>query len=169
MQTAARECKDESSPSEFGREPTRFTHLDQSGKAKMVNIGWKTASRRTASARGEILVGAQVLAKIREQSMRKGDIITVSKIAGILGAKQTSQLIPMCHQVPLDHVQVRISESPAGESLIVEAEVETSYRTGVEMECLTAVSVTLLTIYDMCKSANKFMTISDIRLVTKTK
>lgn len=148
-----------------------FTHLDSEGRATMVNIGKKPAQKRTAIAEGRILVGQEILIKLSQgqSRMKKGDILSVSRIAGILGAKMTSQLVPLCHQIPLDHVQVDIKACDQTKSLIVRAQVETRHSTGVEMESLTAVSITLLTLYDMCKSDNKSMVITDVRLVSKTK
>lgn len=153
-----------------GGSSTVFSHLDREDKVRMVNIANKHPVRRFAVARGQIYVGNQVLDLIKEKRLEKGDIITVAKAAGIMGAKQTSNLIPMCHQVPLNHVQVDICECTQRQgTLLVEAIVESDHKTGVEMECLTAVSIALLTIYDMCKSANKSMQISNIHLVAKRK
>lgn len=135
----------------------------------MVNINDKKPVRRTALAQGKIIVGRETLDKIYEGSIKKGDILTVAKVAGIMGAKFTSNLIPLCHQIPLDCVDILIKPCNDTESLVVEALVETHHKTGVEMECLTAVSVTLLTIYDMCKSVNKHMIITDIKLLNKLK
>lgn len=155
-------------PSE-GRE---FSHLDGStGEARMVNVGAKERVRRLAEARGEIFVGAHVLERILNGSLAaKGDILSVTKIAGIMGAKSTSQLIPLCHQIPLEHIQVDIEPHDlAPGTLIVRAKVEAEHKTGVEMECLSAVSIALLTLYDMCKSVGRDMVISNIHLVGKSK
>ena len=148
---------------------TQFSHLNTEGKANMVNVGGKTKMKRTALAQGRIFVGDEVIARICDQSMKKGDIISVSRIAGIMGAKKTSHLIPLCHQIPLDHISVDIVPSQQSGSLLVTAKVEARHHTGVEMESLTAVTITLLTLYDMCKSVNKSMIVSDIKLLSKMK
>lgn len=147
----------------------KFTHIDSSGSAKMVDVGSKKNLRRVAVAQGRIHVGCDVLSSILDQTMKKGDVLKVSQIAGIMGSKMTSSLIPLCHQVPLDMISVDIKPDQPNGFLIVEAKVEATYKTGVEIESLTAVTVTLLTIYDMCKSINKGMIISDIKLLSKTK
>lgn len=135
----------------------------------MVNVGEKPRVERIAVARGQILVGQEVLSQINSNSIAKGNVISLSKIAGVMGAKLTSQLIPLCHTIPLDHVNVDVKQCDDSESLIVTASVQAHYNTGVEMESLTAVSVALLAIYDMCKSVNKSMVISNIKLVSKKK
>lgn len=135
----------------------------------MVDIGPKLPTRRMAVARGVIKVGNEVLNRILAKSMEKGDIIAVSKTAGIMAAKMTANLIPMCHQIPLDHVGIEVEPNQAEGTLAVTARVQTEHKTGVEMECLTAVSVTLLTIYDMCKSIGSNMSIRNIELLTKEK
>lgn len=148
-----------------------FSHLDEAGSVNMVDIGAKKIVKRTAVAEGRISVGQNVLEFVlKNKSISKGDIMTVSKVAGINGAKSTSQLIPLCHQIPLNHIKVDIEpcQQVAG-SILVTATVEAHYNTGVEMESLTAVAVTLLTLYDMCKSMNKSMVVSGVRLVTKKK
>lgn len=150
--------------------PTKeFSHLDEKGQAKMVDIGFKIKSKRVAVASGGIQVGDLVLNKLASKSMIKGDVITLSKVAGIMGAKSTSDLIPLCHQIPLNSIDVDIVPCRKTGSLVVTARVEADYTTGVEMESLTAVAVTLLTVYDMCKSVNKSMIISEIKLLSKTK
>lgn len=135
----------------------------------MVNVSDKKQVRRVAVASGRILVGNEVLARINSKRIAKGNLIGLSKVAGIMGAKMTSQLIPLCHNIPLDHVQVDIEPCLKSGSLIVTASAQAHHKTGVEMESLTAVSVTLLAIYDMCKSVSKCMIISDIKLVSKEK
>lgn len=146
-----------------------FSHLDAKGQAKMVNVGSKDCVKRMAIARGEIYVGSIVLEKITNKSLAKGDILTVSKIAGIMGAKMTSSLIPMCHHIALDHIQVDLWTDLERGAVVCESRVEAEHKTGVEMESLTAVSVTLLTIYDMCKSVGRDMRISNVRLIRKDK
>lgn len=135
----------------------------------MVDVGAKDISERIAVAQGRIHVGLAVLDKILNSSMGKGDVLSVSRIAGIMGAKQAGSLIPLCHQVSLDAVSVDIEACRPSGSLIVRSRVKSRDRTGVEMESLVAVSVALLTLYDMCKSENKSMQITDIELVSKSK
>lgn len=144
-----------------------FSHLDATGSAKMVNVSEKPVVKRIATAQGKIQVGQEVLDGL--EKIKKGDVITVAKVAGIMGSKLTSHLIPMCHQIPLNNVQIDIEVCKKSNSLIVTAQVEALHKTGVEMESLTAVSVTLLTLYDMCKSLNKSMVISEIKLLSKSK
>lgn len=135
----------------------------------MVNVGDKPRVKRVAVASGRILVGEEVMDRINRNAIAKGNVISLSKLAGIMGAKMTSQLVPLCHTIPLDHVRVNIEQCSQSKSLIVEATVQANHHTGVEMESLTAVSVSLLAIYDMCKSVNKSMVISDIMLLSKQK
>lgn len=134
----------------------------------MVNVIDKMPIKRVAVAEGEIKVGCEVITSIKSHSMSKGDILTVSKVAAIMGAKKTGDLIPMCHQISLDHIDVEIFEK-GEDTLVVRARTEALHRTGVEMESLMSVSIGLLTLYDMCKSVNKTMTISNIRLIEKRK
>lgn len=149
---------------------SHFSHLDEAGQARMVNIGHKESTCRRAQAEGRIYVGQETIRKIEEQTISKGDVLSVSRVAGILGAKQTYALIPLCHQIPITSVRVDISICKSSSSLLVKSDIETSkYQTGVEMESLMAVSITLLTLYDMCKSISKKMEISAIRLTSKTK
>jgi cyclic pyranopterin phosphate synthase len=133
----------------------------------MVDVGGKPVQRRTARAGGRIVVNAETLALVRENRMRKGDVLTVAQIAGIAAAKRTAELIPLCHPLGLDQVDVALRVADDG--IEVEATVRSQGRTGVEMEALTAVSVALLTVYDMCKSSDRSMTITDVRLIEKTK
>lgn len=149
------------------REP--FSHLDSTGQARMVNVGVKDIIKREASAEGRIHVGEKVLMMIEEKIVKKGDILSISRIAGIMGSKLTDKLIPLCHQVPLDFARVDIELCEKTASLIVRSQVQAHSRTGVEMESLVAVSVSLLTIYDMCKSENKSMVISEVKLIHKRK
>lgn len=135
----------------------------------MVDVGGKEISERVATAQGRIHVGLGVLEKILDSSMGKGDVLSVSRIAGIMAAKQTDRLIPLCHKVSLDAVSLDIEACRRTGSLIVRSRVKTRDRTGVEMESLVAVSVALLTVYDMCKSQNKSMRISDVELTSKSK
>ncbi|MCK9616360.1 MAG: cyclic pyranopterin monophosphate synthase MoaC [Lentimicrobiaceae bacterium] len=144
-----------------------FTHIDEKGKAQMVNVGHKTPQLRKAKASGEILLQPQTLALISENKIKKGDVLTVAELAGIQAAKQTSHLILLCHPLSVTHVAVKTQLTERG--VTITSEVECIGQTGVEMEALTAVSVALLTIYDMCKAVDKTMRLSDIHLVEKTK
>jgi cyclic pyranopterin phosphate synthase len=146
---------------------SRLSHLDSEGRARMVDVGGKPVQRRTARARGRILLNEKTRAAVRENRLRKGDVLTVAQMAGIAAAKRTADLIPLCHPLGLDHVDVELR--PDDQGVEVEATVRCEGRTGVEMEALTAVGVALLTVYDMCKSSDREMTITDVRLVEKTK
>ena len=143
-----------------------LSHLDEKGRAKMVDIGAKMVTERKAVASASVLLNEETLALIKTGSNPKGDPFEVARIAGITAAKRTSDLIPLCHQIPLTSVDVSIELTEKG--AILEATAATDGKTGVEMEALTAVSVAALTIYDMCKAVQKDIEISDIRLETKT-
>ena len=145
-----------------------FTHFNEQGRAKMVDVGEKPVTVRTAVARGSVLVNAQTFALIRSGGMKKGDVLTVAQIAGVMGAKRTPDLIPMCHPILIDGIDLRLSLDEERLAVDIVAEVRCGGRTGVEMEALTAVSVAALTVYDMCKAVQKDMTITDICLVEKT-
>jgi cyclic pyranopterin phosphate synthase len=144
-----------------------LSHVDDAGRARMVDVGDKPVQRRTARASGVIRMAAQTVRLIADNQIRKGDVLTVAQVAGIQAAKQTAALIPLCHPLPLDSVDVRLRLLDEG----VEAtsEVRCTARTGAEMEALAAVSVALLTVYDMCKAADDGMRISEIQLTEKTK
>lgn len=144
----------------------KLTHLDDNGAARMVDIGEKAVTRREAHAEGFIEMSTEAIARIREGRAKKGDVLAAARIAGIMAAKRTSELIPLCHQIPLDSVSVdfKIFERQIG----VFAKAVCSGKTGVEMEALTATSVALLTIYDMIKAADPRMTIASVRLTRKT-
>ena len=145
-----------------------FTHLDEKGNARMVDVGDKDVTVRTATAAGRIEVSAETLTAIREGGVAKGDVFSVARLAGIMGAKKTPDLIPLCHPLPLSSVAVELAEAEDGASAIdITATCKVTARTGVEMEALTAVSVAALTVYDMCKAADKSMRIADIHLVHK--
>jgi cyclic pyranopterin phosphate synthase len=144
-----------------------FSHIDEQGKARMVDVGDKPIQQRIARATGKIFLAAETLALINTNSMKKGDVLSVAQIAGIQAAKQTSLLIPLCHNLLLTKVEVRLNISEDGVDCI--SEVHCNGQTGVEMEALTAVSVALLTVYDMCKAVDKTMQIGDVRLIEKTK
>ena len=144
-----------------------FSHVDDQGRAKMVGVGGKTPQRRRAVADGMISLSAATVSLIRENQIKKGDVLTVAQIAGIQAAKQTAGLIPLCHPLMLDKVAVTLEATDKG--VAARSEVRCVGRTGVEMEALTAVSVALLTVYDMCKAVDKNMQIGEIRLIEKVK
>jgi cyclic pyranopterin phosphate synthase len=142
-----------------------LTHFDAQGRAAMVDVSGKDVSVRTATARGRVTMQAETALVIKQGSAKKGDVLGVARIAGIMAAKQTSALIPLCHPLPIDAVTIELTADSDG--VEIEATVRTSGRTGVEMEALTAVSVAALTIYDMCKSLDRSMRIENIRLIYK--
>ena len=145
----------------------QLTHTDSKGKARMVNVGDKDIQQRYAKALGYISLSAETLMLIKENALKKGDVLAIAEIAGIQAAKQTSGLIPLCHNIVLDKVNVKTSMDKKGIS--VECETFCTAKTGVEMEALTGVSVALLTIYDMCKAVDKEMIIGEIKLIEKKK
>ncbi len=144
-----------------------LTHLDSNGAVRMVDVGAKPDTERVALARGEVVMKPETLALIREGTLKKGDVLTVAKIAGIQGAKKTSELIPLCHPLGLTQVEVELELSESLPGVIITACTRVTGKTGVEMEALTAVSVAALTVYDMAKAAEKTMRIQNIRLVEK--
>ena len=144
-----------------------FTHIDADGNAHMVDVGEKTVTERTATARGSVLMAAETLSKIQDRGFKKGDVLSIAQLAGIMGAKRTPDLIPLCHPLNLTSVQVELTPDVARHAVDIEATCKLSGKTGVEMEALTAVSVAALTVYDMCKAVDKAMHITDIRLVHK--
>jgi len=150
----------------------KLTHLDEKGRARMVDVGHKAETRREAVARGKVTMQPRTLALIQEGGLPKGDVLAVAQVAGILAAKKTHELIPMCHPLLLTHVGLSFEPQPPDEtgraSIHIEATVRLEGRTGVEMEALTAVSVAALTIYDMCKAVDRAMRIEAVRLVKKT-
>ena len=145
-----------------------FTHFNEQGRAKMVNVGDKPLSCRTAEAAGRVQVNRETFELIRSGGMKKGDVLTVAQVAGVMGAKRTPELIPMCHPILMDGVDLRLSLDEERCSVEIRAAVSCDGRTGVEMEALTAVSTAALTVYDMCKAVQKDMVITDIRLLRKT-
>ena len=145
-----------------------LTHVDEAGKAAMVDVGWKSETERVAVAKGSISMMPETLELIKANGFEKGDVLGVARIAGIMGAKNTSQLIPLCHPLPLDQVTVEFEYEDERGAVSITATAKTTARTGVEMEALTAVSVAALTIYDMCKGVDRAMRIGDIRLIRKT-
>ncbi len=144
-----------------------LTHVDDQGRARMVDVGAKPVQRRVARARGRIRMAPETAARIAENAMKKGDVLTVAEVAGVQAAKQTAALIPLCHTVRCTDIQVRARLD--ADAVMVESEVAAMDRTGVEMEALTAVCVALLTVYDMCKAVDKTMMIGDIVLAEKSK
>ena len=145
----------------------QFTHLDEKGKARMVDVSAKDTTLREAVARGKVLMKKQTAKAIEEQSIAKGDVLAVAKIAGVMAAKKTSDLIPLCHPLEITAVDVTFRTDVRRGEIEIEATVQTLGRTGVEMEALTAVSAAALTIYDMCKAVDRAMTLSEIRLMLK--
>src|SRR4051812_17505378 len=145
---------------------SQLTHIDEEGRARMVDTTAKSATARRAIASARVLMNAKTVAAIREQQTPKGDPLETARLAGIIAAKRTADLIPLCHPLPLTHVDVRAELKSDG--VYLEAEVTTRAQTGVEMEALTAVSVAALTVYDMCKALDKAMTIAEVRLESKT-
>jgi len=145
-----------------------FSHLDEQGSARMVDVGDKPATQRTATARGRVHMAAATVAAIRDGGLEKGDVISVARLAGIMGAKRTAELIPLCHPLPLSNADVELRLVEDADAVEITATCRIAARTGVEMEALTAVSVAALTIYDMCKAVDKGMRIGDIRLVHKS-
>lgn len=146
---------------------SKLTHLDERGRAKMVDVGRKPDTERVAVARGEVHMKQATLDLIRAGQLSKGDVLTVAQIAGISASKRTSDLIPLCHPLPLTKVDVDLALDDSLPGVVITAAVKTIGKTGVEMEALTAVSVAALTVYDMAKAAEKTMRIQNIRLVEK--
>ena len=144
-----------------------LSHIDKKGNARIVDISKKNITNRTAIAYGAISVSKEIFQQIKLNTNKKGDILTVAKIAGILAAKNTSNLIPLCHSIKLDDIQIDFTMNENENFISCMAEVKCSEKTGVEMEALTAISISLLTIYDMCKAISKDMTIFEIKLIKK--
>ncbi len=143
-----------------------LTHFNENGRARMVDVGDKRETKRTALAKGYIQMSEETLETIKNGGIKKGDVLSVAQVAGIIGAKKTWDLIPMCHNILINGADISFE---LGEDRIwVEAEVKTTGKTGIEMEALTAVSIACLTIYDMCKAIDKRMVIGDIKLIKKT-
>ena len=144
-----------------------LTHLDEQGRAKMVDVGWKPVTDREAVARGSVYMLPETLQLIMQGLVKKGDVFTIAQLAGIMGAKRTAELIPLCHPLPLNKVDVELEPDEAQSRVNISATASTSGKTGVEMEALTAVSVAALSVYDMCKAVDRGMQIGSIRLVSK--
>ena len=145
-----------------------FTHFDKEGKARMVDVSDKSETERTATAKGSVIMQPATLALIKEGRVKKGDVLSVARLAGIMGAKRTPDLIPLCHPLALTSVQVDLTLDEARNAVDITATCKLTGKTGVEMEALTAVSVAALTVYDMCKAVDKGMQIADIRLTHKS-
>lgn len=145
----------------------KLTHLDSQGAAKMVDVGEKPDSERVARAGGFVYMKPQTLTLIQEGALKKGDVLTIARIAGVMAAKRTSELIPLCHPIPLTHIDVETVLNPDENRVELVATVKTRGKTGVEMEALTAVNVAALTIYDMAKAVDREMRITDVRLLEK--
>lgn len=146
----------------------KLSHLDETGRARMVDVSMKEDTAREAVAQGEVVMQAKTLGLIRDGLIKKGDVLAVAQIAGIMAAKRTSELIPMCHPLPLLDVAVELSLDTDLPGVKIKATVKTIAKTGVEMEALTAVAVAGLTVYDMAKAAERTMRVQNIRLVKKT-
>ncbi len=145
-----------------------FTHFDETGRAKMVDVGEKSITQRTAKAAGRVIINKRTFELISTGGMKKGDVLTVAQVAGIMGAKHTPDIIPMCHSIQIEGVKLKLWLDEKRSSVEISAEISCEGKTGVEMEALTAVSIAALTVYDMCKAVQRDIVISDIRLVSKT-
>jgi len=145
-----------------------FSHFDANGNAVMVDVSSKAVTQRVATAQGSVSLSAETLAKIQGGTIKKGDVLSIARLAGLMGAKRTSDLIPLCHPLSLDAVNVEFKVDEVNNVIHITATCKVEGRTGVEMEALTAVSVTALTIYDMCKSVDRAMSISNIHLIHKS-
>ena len=146
----------------------KLTHLDSKGEARMVDVGGKPSTRRVATAEGAIHMAPATLKLIRTGGHVKGDVLAVARVAGIMAAKKTAELIPLCHPLALTHIEVTLEPRPAASAVYCLARAETSGPTGVEIEALTAVQIALLTIYDMCKAVDRGMIIASVRLLEKS-
>ena len=145
----------------------RLSHVDDRGRARMVDISGKTRQKRTARAAGRIDLAAATVALVRANGLEKGDVLAAARIAGVMAAKRTSDLIPLCHNIEIEHIDVDLRVEDNG--IAIEATAACTDKTGIEMEALVAVSAAALTIYDMCKAVDRAMVIRDVRLVEKTK
>jgi len=147
---------------------TKLTHLDETGRARMVDVGDKAITERVATARGHVTMQPETLRLLIEGDLPKGDVLAVAQVAGVMAAKRTSELIPLCHPLLLNQIVVTCAPNPAADCVDIEATVRVSGKTGVEMEALTAVTVAGLTIYDMAKAVDRGMRLTDVRLVRKS-
>jgi len=147
---------------------SKLTHFNEQGAAHMVDIGDKSVTHRIAIASGSISMEAETLSLIKEGGHKKGDVLGIARTAGIMAAKKTSELIPLCHPISLTHINIDLDIDEGNSSVYCECRAETDGKTGVEMEAITAVQITLLTIYDMCKAVDRGMIISDVQLLKKS-
>ena len=145
-----------------------LTHFGGDGAARMVDVASKPTTHRIAVAEGHIHMQRQTLDLVRQGSHKKGDVLGIARIAGIMAAKETARLIPLCHPLPITALTIEFEQRPSEQTIVCRAEVHTDARTGVEMEALTGVQIALLTIYDMCKAVDRGMTITDVRLLQKS-
>ena len=145
----------------------RLTHIDESGRARMVDVSEKSVTRRTARAAGRVVCSAEALRLIASNATAKGNVVETARLAGIMGAKRTPDLIPLCHPLPLSHVDVEISLDEVEPAVVIEATTRVDATTGVEMEALTAVAVAGLTVIDMIKSVDRWAVVTDVRLLSK--
>jgi len=150
------------------RQRAKLSHIDQRGRARMVDVGAKPVTKRVALARGAVRMRPDTAARIAAGQLKKGDVVATARLAGIMAAKRTGELIPLCHPLPLDFVDVRLEVDAAAGRVAIEAEARIEARTGVEMEALTAVAIAGLTIYDMCKAVDRAMVIEEVCLVRKS-
>ncbi|MBR0537940.1 MAG: cyclic pyranopterin monophosphate synthase MoaC [Clostridia bacterium] len=144
-----------------------FSHLDEKGAARMVNVGEKTVTQREAVAAATVIMQPDTLQKLLNSELKKGDALQTARIAGIMAAKRTDELIPLCHNIPIESIKIEF-ENNGEDRLYIRATLRCSYKTGIEMEALTAASVAALTVYDMCKAIDRGMSVTDVRLVSKT-
>lgn len=149
-------------------EDPKLTHLDEQGSARMVNVTGKTPSKRIALAGCEVSMKLETLELLKSGRIKKGDAFTVSKIAGIMAAKKTHEMIPLCHPLPLEAIDINFEDGPGRDSVLIECRVETTARTGVEMEAMHGAMIAALTLYDMAKAHDPGMVISNVRLIQKT-
>lgn len=149
-------------------QPDKLSHVDERGRARMVDVGEKAVTARVAVARGAVRMKPETAAKIADGQIAKGDVVATARIAGVLAAKKTGDLVPLCHPLPLEYVDVRIDVDAKAGRVSLEAEARITAKTGIEMEALTAVTVAGLTIYDMCKAIDRGMVIEDVCLVKKS-
>jgi len=147
---------------------SRLSHIDDEGKAVMVDVSSKKVTNRIATARGTVLMEPKTMRLVQEGGMKKGDVLSVARLSGIMGAKKTPELIPLCHPLALQKIDVELSLDPSRNAIDIIATCKVAGQTGVEMEALTAVSVAALTIYDMCKAVDRTMRLTDIRLLAKS-
>ena len=145
-----------------------LTHIDSSGEARMVDVGGKGITDRVATAGCEVKMSEKTLSLVRSGGIGKGDVISTAKLAGVMGGKRTAELIPLCHNIPISQIEVDIDELVDGSGLGIEATARASWRTGVEMEAMTAASIAALTVYDMCKSAERGIRVTGLRLLRKS-